>query len=189
MEIFVAPEGQPVVFPASLATLEEAYPGTMFTPLMTAEQKAQFGLLQVTIEDQPPHDPRTEILTQNPPEQIDGRWVIGWSVRAATPEEIARWDDSNPPDPEWLAFSGELGVMPSIVNLLRIVFQVNPAFFSQLTIGLSDAAKGDFRLFLAAWSQAITAGLVDQELVSLVTTLAIKYHLPTAFVKGLEGIQ
>jgi hypothetical protein len=186
-EIYTPPGSDPV-FPASVQTLQELFPQTIFPQFMTAEEKVEFYLFQVELQPQPQHDSRLQICTQLPPAFVDGRWVAGWDLRPATPAEIAEWDDLNPPEPEWLAFSDELGMMPQIVNLLRIVFQVNPAFFSQLTIGLSDAAKGDSRLFLGAWSQAIQNQLVNQELIDIVANLAIKYHLPTSFVDGLKNI-
>ena len=177
MEIFVAPEGQPVVFPASLTTLEEAYPGTMFTPLMTAEQKAQFGLFQVSIQEQPPHDPRTEILTQNPPEQIDGRWVIGWSVRAATPGEIPR-------EPQWSEW-GESLLLPDIRAVSLQINQNAPDIASSLTFGVLNAENDQGAKFLRVWKIALATMPSIAPIVPRMQELARAHELPEAFVNAL----
>lgn len=187
MEVLLKLENGSAV-PYSMAQFAIDHPNVSMRPDPTPEHLAPYGIIFGEELPQPEFDPRLEVCTQRPPELTDGQWVVGWDRRDATPEEIAAWDAAHPPEPEWLAFSGELGMMPQIVNLLRIVFQINPAFFSQLTIGLSDAAKGDSRLFLNAWSQAIQNQLVNQELIDIVANLAIKYHLPTGFIDGLKNI-
>jgi hypothetical protein len=176
-------------YPVSFQHVRDANPNVTFPAVPTDADLLPFGYANVRPTARPSTDPRTQRV-EGPSAEPDGAGSYRelWTWREATPAEIAEWDDLNPPEPEWLAFSGELGMMPQIVNLLRIVFQVNPAFFSQLTIGLSDAAKGDSRLFLGAWSQAIQNQLVNQELIDIVANLAIKYHLPTSFVDGLKNI-
>jgi hypothetical protein len=52
-------------------------------------------------------------------------------------------------------------------------------------VGLGKAAAGDQRVFLSAWSAAQSLGLVSQELVAGVQTLAVAHDLPAEFVEGL----
>ena len=73
-------------YPYTLTDLRRDNPGTSFSPSITNEVAAEFGVMPVIPEDQPAYD-HTVNLSRTAL-QKSGKWVEVWISTPATPEEI-----------------------------------------------------------------------------------------------------
>jgi hypothetical protein len=106
----------------------------------------------------------------------------GFTRRPKTEQEIAdEYRATNPP--RWIEFWAAL---PADVDaLLAAARAASPRLELGLGVGLGKAADGDSRVFLSAWQQAKSLGLIPPELVAGVQELAVEFDLPAEFVGGL----
>ena len=56
---------------------------------LTDDARASVGVYPVTIAAKPVYDIATQVVTQDPPQEVNGAWIIGWAVRDKTAEELA----------------------------------------------------------------------------------------------------
>lgn len=97
------------------------------------------------------------------------------------------------PQPEWVAFGVAVMTDSGIKTLLNqaIAMGESPLALG-LASGLSDAAKGDSKVFLGhdgipgTWEMALGSGLVSPALAAHVQSLAVLYNLPAEFVERLN---
>lgn len=174
----LTPDG--LQYPYSLWQLRLAYPNTSFPADPSADDLAPFDCYPVALTPQPEPDPRTQMVEQATPVQMDGQWVQAWTVRAATAEEIAAYDAAHAPQPEWVAFSTALMAHPQVNTLLGQLLAQAPGLYGGLVVGLNEASKGDTRVFLTAWSAVEALGLVTVALADVLYSLATAHHLPIA---------
>jgi hypothetical protein len=175
-----APPGSDPVFPASVQTLQELFSQTTFPQFMTADEKAEFHLFQVKLQPQPEHDPRLQICTQLPPAFVDARWVIGWSLRPATPEEIAEWDEANRPPPDWSSFAIEINQNP-IVAAWRDALPIGP--FGLLVGGTAVASLGKPETLMAALAQLKASGALPEPVQQVLKEQATAKSLPNEIIQ------
>jgi hypothetical protein len=102
----------------------------------------------------------------------------GWGLVELPPVVVA-------PTPRWVQFAQSLAGSDEIKALLWAIESVNPVLRDMMGVGLGQAAQGDPTTFLAAWSDAVTAGLVSPELAAQMQLLASGFDLPAEFVEGL----
>jgi hypothetical protein len=128
-------------------------------------------------------DPATHRLEQVRPVEIDGVLTQQWElIELSEAEQEAYFRANNPP--RWIEFWAAL---PADVDaLLAAARAASPRLELGLGVGLGKAADGDSRVFLSAWQQAKSLGLIPPELVAGVQELADEYDLPADFVGGLE---
>ena len=116
---------------------------------------------------EPPYDPATE--------QLD--WADGAYIVTAKPAPPAK--------PQWTEFSASLMANPAAKAMLIQAIATEPGYYGGLTVGLSEASKGDFRVFLGSWMALQQIGLISIELAVAMQAEANKYDLPAEFVAGL----
>jgi hypothetical protein len=172
-------------YPCSLWQVRQANPNVSFPANPTDEDLAPFGYANVQLTPQPSYDTRTTRMEEAAPEpDAEGIYRQQWTVRPATDEEIAAYDAANAPQPEWMEFGIELAMHPGVTALYAAI--PGPVA-NGLSIGLSEAGKGDPRLFAGLWGRLMATGAIQPELLSGIAALAAQHHLPAEFVAALAG--
>jgi len=167
-------------YPRSLWQLRQEHPNVSFPPDPTDEDLAPFNHANVHPTPQPTYAARTERIedaTREP--DADGIYRQRWTIRPATTEEITAYDIANAPEPQWMSFGIELAANPAISELYD---SIPTALANGLSIGLSEASKGDTRLFIGLWQRVLATGGVSAELLGEIGALAYQFNLPTSFV-------
>lgn len=161
----------------SLAQFAIDYPNVSMRADPTPEHLEPYGILVGEVLPQPEYNERTQVLDRNPPELIDGRWVIGWSERAATPGEIPR-------EPQWSEW-GESLLLPDIRAVSLQINQNAPDIASSLTFGVLNAENDQGAKFLRVWKIALATMPSIAPIVPRMQELAQAHQLPDAFVAAL----
>jgi len=60
-----------------------------FPAVVTDENRASVGVYPVTIADKPAYDAATQVVEQSGPQEVNGAWIAGWTVRDKTADELA----------------------------------------------------------------------------------------------------
>ncbi len=88
--------------------------------------------------------------------------------------------------PQWVHF-GELLAADSAVNaMVATAASAAPVLHLMLGVGLGQAAQGDPKTFLAAWSTALASGLAAPSLAAHVVDLGTSCDLPADFLAQLN---
>ena len=174
--------------PRSLWQLRQEHPNVSFPANPTDKDLAPFDHANVNPTPQPERNPRTERLEEGPPVQgEDGIWRQTWTVREATEEEIAAYDESNRPAPDWARFKGTLLGDADIAAAMGSAMTQVPTAILVLPAALIAAASGQgFADFRSAWLLLRRARLVSSEILTRVTALAIDCNLPADFIDILS---
>lgn len=77
------------VFPYTDRDLKRDNRNTSFPAVLTDEVRASVGVYPVTIAAKPVYDIATQVVTQDSPQEVNGAWIVGWTVRDKTVEELA----------------------------------------------------------------------------------------------------
>lgn len=183
MAIYIHATGNTIIkYPFSRSDLSIAYPNVSFAANPTAEDLAPFDIYPVSATPRPA-DTRTERTVEAEPIITADGWQQVWTVRDATEEEIAAWDIAHRPEPEWMAF----GLVMATSTAIAALYAALPVpVANALSIGLSDAAKGDDRLFAGLWQQVAAGGAISAELLAEITAAAEQHHLPQSFIDSLQ---
>jgi hypothetical protein len=172
----------PLRWPYSLGQLREDEPTRSFSPAPSAAELAHYGCYRVLPQAQPEYDPAAEKVQEVEPIEDGGQWLQQWEVVELSEAEAEAYYRATHP-PRWIEFWAAL---PADVDaLLAAARAASPRLELGLGVGLGKAADGDSRVFLAAWQNAKTLGLVTPELATGVQMLATQYDLPAEFVGGL----
>jgi len=175
----------PFRWPYSVAQLRLDEPSRSISVSPRAEELAHYGVFRVVPQAQPEFDPAVERVQEVAPIKADGQWLQQWEAIELTPEEQdAVYRANNPP--RWIEFWAALP--DEVDELLNTAGAVKKRLEHGLSVGLGQAAQGDSRVFLSAWQQAKTLGLIPPELVAGVQGLAVEYDLPAHFVQGLGDL-
>lgn len=191
--------GQPVLFPFSVQQLVAAIrseTGAFLNPNLPLSTYSVAPYFLFPCEEIPapaPSNARTRRVEPVAPVRgEDGIWRQAWAERAATPEELAIFDQLNAPPPEWLGFQRALMGAASVNALLAACLSPQAAplggatIYGGLVVGLGQVAQGaSAATFLEAWRGGMMAGLVTAELASEVARLAQPFNLPAEFLQGL----
>lgn len=97
-------------------------------------------------------------------------------------------DDPSVPVPRWVEFGVALGTSPEVNQFVATLAQVAPVLHLMIGVGLGQAAKGDPKTFIGAWTQCRGAGLVSADLLAAVVELAGGFSLPADFVAALAAM-
>ena len=76
-----------IEYPYSIEKMRSDNPQTSFPLEMSAEELAEWGVFAVEEQDPPAFSEQTESIELQPPSLVDGVWVQGWVVVAASAEE------------------------------------------------------------------------------------------------------
>jgi hypothetical protein len=170
-------------YPASLYEVRQANPNVSFPAEPTDEDLAPFGYISVQHTPQPSHDQRTERVEDVTREvDADGLCRQTWAIRPATDEEIAAYDQSHAPQPDWMEFGIDLATHPGISALWDAL--PSPVA-GALPTALNEAGKGDHRLFTGLWQRIMATGAITPELLGGIATMAAEHHLPATFIAEL----
>lgn len=102
----------------------------------------------------------------------------------------AFWGLNGQSDARWVEFGAALAADQPINQWFGGLFPQAPVLHGMISVGLGQAAQGDSRTFLAAWSSALAGGLISSDLVQHLVGVARAYDLPQAFISGLQaGLQ
>jgi len=179
---YILAENEMIVqYPFTRSDLLAAHPNVSFPFNLTAEDLEPFGVY-ILAESLKPEDTREMRAVELEPQLIDGVWTQVWDMREATAEELAEFDALHAPQPDWLAFAVELISSSSISSFLDML----PAGVANgLSIGLSEASKGDTRIFLQLWQRVLAAGVISTSIIEEMAVFAIQYNLPMDFIAAL----
>jgi hypothetical protein len=86
---------------------------------------------------------------------------------------------------DWIEFGTALAFNEAFNDFIREAAQTAPILERMITVGLGQAAQGDFRTFLRAWSLGVSAEIIPPDLQQHLIGLASQYQLPPRFIDGL----
>jgi hypothetical protein len=173
----------PFRWPYSVQQLRLDEPSRSISVSPRAEELAHYGVFRVVPQEQPEFDPAVERVQEVAPVEVDGQWLQQWELVELTEAEQEAYYRANNP-PRWIEFWAAL---PADVDaLLAAARAASPRLELGLGVGLGKAADGDSRVFIGAWQQAKSLGLIPPELVTGVQGLAVSFDLPAEFIGGLE---
>lgn len=178
-----------IVYPFVKEQLRSTFPNTSFPFPISDETAAEHGCLPVQTIEHPDHDPRTQRLVEGDPEELeDGTLRQVLTVRDATEDEIAAWDASNQPSPDWSGFKAAILTSEELNAALVAAMPSAPTAVLALPSALMAVAEGrspdDFR---ACWLQLRRLDLIPQPALDQVATLASDCHLPADLIGSLGG--
>lgn len=103
----------------------------------------------------------------------------------------AFWEINGQSDAKWVEFGAALAADPAVNQWYHALFTPQTSVLhGMVNVGLGQAAEGDSRTFLAAWSSALANGLITSDLMQHLVGVARAYDLPQAFISGLQaGLQ
>jgi hypothetical protein len=173
-------------YPASLYEVRQANPNVSFPAEPTDEDLAPFGHVNVHPTPQPSYDPRTQrIEAPTAVPDADGVYRQQWAVRDATDDEIAAYDEANPPAPpapDWAGFAVALILDPPIQAWFNALPQ---AIANGLSVGLNEVSKSNPGMFLRLWSELTPT--IPAAVPLALATLAEQHHLPSDFIGALSA--
>ena len=79
-----------IEYPYSIEKMRSDNPQTSFPLEMSADELAEWGVFAVKEQDPPAFSEQTESIELQSPALVDGVWIQGWAVVAASAEEIER---------------------------------------------------------------------------------------------------
>lgn len=81
-------DGAVAQYPYSFEQLRRDHPGVSFPKAPTDEVLAGLGVVKVHPSAPPAHDAITQNAVEAAPALVNGQWVQGWAIEAATAEQI-----------------------------------------------------------------------------------------------------
>lgn len=91
-----------------------------------------------------------------------------------------------PPVPQWVQFGELLAADAAVNTMVATAAAATPVLHLMLGVGLGQAAQGDPKTFLAAWSTALASGLASPTLAAHVVDLGTSCDLPAEFLAQLN---
>lgn len=83
--------GSPEIYPYTIGQLRKDNANTSFPKMPSEKLLSQYGVFLVVPSSKPDYDEKTQgIVEDSMPAQIDGKWVLGWSVYNKSQSEIDR---------------------------------------------------------------------------------------------------
>lgn len=169
-------------YPTTLEEVRRNFPNVSFSNNPTDEDLSPFGYANVHSTPCPQNTRELRVVESSPILTETG-WYQTWDIRNSTPEEIADWDAVHSPVPEWGQFSIEIILNPTLSG----VYEMLPRSIANgLSIGLSDASKGDTRLFTGLWQRVLQMEIITDDIINEIVEMAKKYYLPKDFIATLQ---
>jgi hypothetical protein len=98
----------------------------------------------------------------------------------------AFWEINGETNARWVEFGAALAVDLQINQWFGGLFPQAPVLHGMISVGLGQAAQGDARTFLKAWTSALAGGFITFALVRHLVAIAVVYELPQSFIGGLQ---
>jgi len=138
-------------------------------------------VLTEILPERPSYDAETQYLEQTREIDLEAFTLTrGWLIVERPPVE------PEPPEPRWVEFGTALVADPGVNQMIGTAAATAPVLHLMLGVGLGQAAQGDPKTFLAAWTAAMGVGLASPDLAAHVAALATTYDLPAEFVAALN---
>ena len=148
------------------------------TGAVVINQLSRYIVCREVVEPQPEYDRKTQWLTSTTTVDEGLALIIrGWAVEPRP---------AKPPVPQWIDFGNAVMALPEVNQMLGQAITAAPALYGGITVGLGKAADGDARVFVGSWQAAFAAGLVSQELITTMQSLASTHDLPADFIAALS---
>jgi len=112
--------------------------------------------------------------------------VNGWYWFDSADDAEAFFGLNGVSNARWVEFGTALVADPGVNQMIGTAAATAPVLHLMLGVGLGQAAQGDPKTFLAAWTAAMGAGLASPDLAAHVAALATTYDLPAEFVAALN---
>lgn len=135
------------------------------------------GEIEYTGQPKPPNESITDSLKLQP--YIEALQTYLASQQEQEPSEL-------PPVPQWVQFGAALAADSSVNAMVAAAATSAPVLHLMLGVGLGQAAQGDGKTFSAAWTAALQAGLVSDDLAAHVASIGNSFNLPADFLAGLN---
>ena len=170
------------IWPYSDAMLRADEPGTLFPPVLTAEDRAPFGVIepQPTAPPEPP-DPATERVEEVHPILVGDTWTQQWAVVPLTPDELL----ANRPITDWDGFRSALLKSPVLTEALQAASGIPPAILG-IPSAIADAKGGDVTFLRDCLECARDLGILNPELVAEIVTAAEAANVPLEVLEVLQ---
>jgi hypothetical protein len=186
MTLIHTPANSAAVWPYSLADLRRGNPNVSFSISPTADDLAPFDAYEVQPTDAQAADPRTERVEEAHPELVDGIWHQRWTVRDASAEEIAAYDEVNKPPADWGSFK-RLALTHNGLNAAVLAADpIVPLAARSLSSSLAEAEQGATTDFAGCWRAVIAAANPAPQVIEELVAAAEAANLPAEFVGALE---
>ena len=198
-------------FPYTDRDLRKDHPRTGFPRKITDEIRAKFGVLPVAVAATPDVTASQEAVQDSQPTLIDGDWVLGWTVRDKTPEELAAEQETRRAQliadlaahrygfetggvalPNGLSVRTDRGTRASIteaVNALEAGLMVAPVPW-KLEAGWADLTHADLKGIASAVAAHVQAGFAAERAVQAQIEAAedlAAFGVPAAFAAVLAS--
>jgi len=173
-------------WPYSLVDLRRDNPNVSFSVSPTPDDLAPFDVYEVQPTDAPAADPRTERVEEDQPELVEGNWQQRWTVRDATPEEIAAYDEANRPAPDWGSFKRLALSHPGLNAAVLAADPIVPLAARSLSSSLAKAEVGFIGDFAGCWRAVVAAANPAPEVIEELVAAAQAANLPAEFVEALQ---
>lgn len=175
---FKHPDTGAITYPFAKEMLRSNFPNTSFPFPLTDSIAAEFGCLPVFTIERPPHDPRTQRLEEHDPEELeDGTLRQVLTVRDATEEEIAAWDEANKPAPNWPGFYQETTTDESINQALISLILKSPSLYGGLILGLDHVRQGSPDLLVKTIEILLQAEALDTGFIAILNAIALRNNI------------
>jgi hypothetical protein len=174
------------VWPYSQAALRRDTPNVSFSVSPTADDLAPFDVYEVQPTDAPAADPRTERVEEAHPELVEGIWQQRWTVRDASPEEIAAYGEANRPPADWGSFKRLALTHPGLNQAMAAALPLAPAAALALPAALMRAEQGATADFAGCWRAVVAAADPAPEVIEELVAAAQAANLPAEFVGALQ---
>jgi hypothetical protein len=186
MTLIHTPTDSAPIWPYSLADLRRDNPNVSFSVSPTPDDLAPFDVYEVQPTDAPAADPRTERVEEAHPELMDGLWQQRWTVRDATAEEVAAYDEANRPAPDWGSFKRLALTHPSLNAAMATALPLAPAAALALPAALMRAEQGATADFAGCWRAVVAAANPAPQVIEGLVAAAEAANLPAEFVGALQ---
>ena len=178
------------IWPYSDAQLRADEPATLFPSVLTAADRAAFGVVEPQPTNPPSYDPATERIEEAHPVLVGDAWTQAWAVVPLTPEEHDAYLQANKPAPDWLGFAGWLYGFGPIMDGMEAARASREPQGEPATTGLPTALdearlRQNYVAFALSWGQFIAASRMAPEALTEIAAKATACHLPDEFIAAL----
>lgn len=142
-------------------------------------------LCRVRLTPPPECDARTE-RTEHQPTLTENGWQQAWSIRPATAEELAAYDEAHRPAPDWATFKATALNSASLKGVVAQAYQVDLVVAGCLVPTLLRVEADGPDDFAACWALVARNGNATPELIAELVAVATACHLPAEFVEALN---
>lgn len=186
MTLIHAPANALPTWPYDLQRLRQDRPNVSFAANPSREDLSHFDVFEVESATPPDCDPRTQRLEEVHPELVDGTWQQRWTIRDATPDEIAAYDEANRPAPDWSEFKRQALTHPGLNAAIAAALPLAPAAALALPAALLRAEAGAVSDFAGCWRAIVAVVPSANAMIPELLAAAQACNLPVEFIEAVQ---